>query len=81
MAKNKKATIPDTHVLRALMEEYREMLREAEQAAKKVLGLDPHTEKFWDELTELAPQITWVGIRSNSIDEEILDLIDQLPED
>ena len=63
------------------MQEYQEMLREAERGVKKVLALDPQTEAFWDQLDEATPLITMVGDRSNSIWEEVLDLIDQLPED
>ncbi len=81
MPRAKAPAVPDTHVLKGLTEEYQEMLRDAEREVKKVLALNPQTEKFWDELTTVAPFITMVGDRSNSIWEEIVDLIDQLPED
>ena len=73
MAKAKTPAIPDTHTLRRLMEEYLEMLHDMEGGVKRLLALDPQTEKFWDEAAELAPHLTMVGARSNSIQEEILD--------
>ncbi len=63
------------------MEEYLQMLRDTERGVKKVLGLDPKKEEFWDELSELDPLLTMVESRSQSILEESLDLVDQLPED
>jgi hypothetical protein len=63
------------------MEDYLEMLQDAERAAKKILALDPQTEKFWDELSGSAHLFTLVGDRSETIWKEIDDLIDQLPED
>ena len=79
--KTKAAAVPDTHVLRVLMEEYLEMLRDAERGVKKVLSLDPQSEEFWDALSDLDPQVTMIEARSKSIQEESLDLLDQLPED
>jgi hypothetical protein len=67
MAKSKTPVVPDTHVLRALMEEYVEILREAERRTRKALSLDPH--------------LTFVASRTESIQEEIDELTDQLPED
>ena len=81
MPKAKVATYPDTKTLLVLMQEYEQMLRDAERAAKKILTLDPGTEKFWDELSDSANFFTMVGDRSDSIWEEIVRLIDQLPED
>lgn len=63
------------------MEEYLQMLRDAEHGVKKVLSLDAKKEEFWDELSELDPLLTLVESRSQSILEESLDLVDQLPED
>jgi hypothetical protein len=63
------------------MEEYQEMMREAQQGVKKVLALNPQTEKFWDELTDVATKISWVGSRSETLWDEIVRLIDELPED
>ena len=79
--KAKAATIPDTHVLEALMREYQEMLTEAQRGIKKLLSLDPHEEEFWDQLSDLDPTITLIESRSGGIHEEIDDLVDQLPED
>ncbi|MBZ5543895.1 MAG: hypothetical protein LAO07_09480 [Acidobacteriia bacterium] len=73
--------VPDTHVLKGLMEEYLEMLRDAQRGIKKVLSLDPRKEEFWDALSDLDPQITMIEARSKSIQEESLDLLDQLPDD
>lgn len=81
MAKSKAPSIPDTHVLRVLMEEYVQMLRDAERGVNKVLALDPQKEEFWDALSELDPLITLIESRSHSIWEESLALVDQLPED
>jgi hypothetical protein len=81
MARSKPATTPDTHVLRVLMEEYLEMLRDAERGVKKVLSLDPRKEEFWDALSDLDPLLTLIESRSNSIQEESLELVDHLPED
>ncbi len=81
MPRAKTATIPDTHVLRVLMEEYQEMLRDAERGVKKALSLNPQKEDFWDELSDLYPVLTMVESRSNSLQDEIEDLTDQLPED
>ncbi len=81
MPKAKAPAVPDTHVLRRLMEEYLEMLRETEKIVKKVLALNPQKEEFWDQLSEHAAEISMVGIRSNTIVEETDELIDQLPED
>lgn len=77
----KARTIPDTHALRVLMEEYLEMLNEAQLGVKKALSLNPHQEDFWDQLSELDPTITLIESRSNSIHELIDELTDQLPED
>ena len=76
-----KVTVPDTHVLKTLVEEYEQMLIEAQQGIRKLLSLDPHNEEFWDQLSDLEPTITLIESRSNSIHEEIDDLVDQLPED
>src|SRR2546428_11159446 len=81
MPKAKAPAVPDTHVLKRLMEEYLEMLREAEKTVKKVLALNPQKEEFWDQLSEHAAEISMVEIRSKTIVEEIDELIDQLPED
>ena len=81
MPKAKAPTVPDTHVLKRLLEDYQEMLRDAEKVVKKALTLDPQTEEFWDYISEHAAEIFWVGTRSNTIVEEIDELIDQLPED
>ena len=81
MAKSNASVIPDTHVLKRLMEEYLEMLRETEKITKKALALNPDKEEYWDHLSEHAAEISMLGIRSNTIVEEIDALIDQLPED
>ena len=81
MPRTKATSIPDTHVLKRLMEEYLEMLRETERTVKKVLALNPQTEEFWDQVSEHAADISMVGIRSTTIVEEIDNLIDKLPED
>jgi hypothetical protein len=79
--KAKTAAIPDTHVLKVLAQEYQQMLAEAQRGLKKLLSLDPQEEEFWDQLSELDPTITLIESRSNSIHQEIDDLIDQLPDD
>jgi hypothetical protein len=81
MPKTKTTTVPDVHVLKEFMEEYQGMMRDAQQGVKKVLSLNPQTEKFWDELTDVATKISWVGNRSETLWEEIVRLIDQLPDD
>ena len=81
MAKNKIPTLPDTRTLVTLLDEYQDMLRNSERAVKKILSFDPETERFWDELSTNAHLFTMVGARSESIWEEIVDLVDQLPED
>jgi len=81
MPRTKAPAIPDTHVLKRLMEEYVEMLRETEKAVKSILALNPETEEFWDQLSEHAAEISMVEIRSRTIVEEIDSLINQLPED
>jgi len=77
----KTTTVPDTHVLKVLAQEYQQMLAEAQRGVEKLLSLDPHQEEFWDQLSELDPTITLIESRSNSIHQEIDDLNDQLPED
>ena len=81
MPRTKAPSVPDTRVLKRLLEEYLEMLRETERIAKKALALNPGKEEFWDHVSEHAAEISMLGIRSNTIVEEIDDLIDQLPED
>jgi hypothetical protein len=81
MAKSKTPTVPDTHVLKVLAEEYLGMLDEARRDVKKLLTLDPQGEEFWDHLSEIEANITLIGSRSESIHEEIDTLIDQLPDD
>jgi hypothetical protein len=81
MPKTKAPAIPDTHVLKRLMEEYLEMLRETEKMVKKALALNPQKEEFWDHLSEHAAEISMVEIRSKTIVAEIDNLINQLPED
>ncbi len=81
MPKTKTPAIPDTQVLKRLMEEYLEMLRETEGIVKKALALNPQREEFWDHVSEHAAEISMVEIRSKTIVEEIDELIDQLPED
>ena len=81
MGKAKTSAVPDTHVLRVLIEEYLEMLTDAQRGIKKLLSLDPQKEEFWDQLSELDPTITLIESRSSSIHEEIDELTDQLPED
>ena len=81
MPKARAPAVPDTHVLKRLMEEYLEMLHETEKVVKKVLSLNPHKEEFWDHLSDHAAEISMLEIRSKTIVEEIDELIDQLPED
>jgi len=81
MPKAKPATIPDVRVLKHLMEEYQDMIRDTQQGVKGILALNPQTEEFWDELTDVATRISLVGDRSGTLWEEIVWLIDQLPED
>jgi hypothetical protein len=81
MPKSKASVVPDTHVLKRLMEEYLDMLRETERIVKKSLSLSPEKEEFWDHLSEHAAEISMLEVRSNTIVEEIDALIDQLPED
>ncbi len=81
MPKARGSTLPNTQTLSMLLREYQQMLVDAQRAAKRILALNPQTEKFWDELSDSASFFTLVGDRSNSIWEEIVDLIDQLPED
>lgn len=81
MGKTKSRTYPDTTDLRAFVEEYLQMLEDAGATAKKLLALDPQSEKFWEELSSHAHLFTQVGDRSNIIWEEIDQLIDQLPDD
>jgi len=81
MPKTKAPTIPDTHVLKRLMEEYLEMLRESEKIVKKALALNPQREEFWDYLSDHAAEISMLEVRSKTIVDEIDNLIDQLPED
>jgi len=81
MTKAKTLAVPDTQLLRDLMEEYQDMLREAAEGVKKALSLSPEKEKFWDALTDIYPVVTIVEARSNSIADEIEELIDQLPDD
>jgi hypothetical protein len=81
MPKPKAPAVPNTHTLRVLMEEYREMLRDAERGVGKVLALDPQNKDFWDAISDLHPTLTLVESRSKGIVEEIEGLIDQLPDD
>jgi hypothetical protein len=81
MPKTKAATIPDVRVLRDFMEEYQDMLRDAQQGVRRVLALNPQTEKFWDELTDVATKISLVANRSDTLWGEIVRLVDELPED
>jgi hypothetical protein len=81
MPKAETAAYPDTATLRMFMKEYAQMLREAERAAKKILSLNPQTERFWDALSESAALFTMIRARSGTIEEEIDSLIDQLPDD
>jgi len=81
MPKAEVSTHPNTETLLMLLREYQGMLVDAQRAAKRVLALNPQSEKFWDELSESASFFTLVGDRSNSIWEEIVELIDQPPED
>ena len=80
MSKAKAAAIPDVRFLKDFMEEYQEMMRDAQQGVKRVLALNPQTEKFWNELTDVATRISLVGSRSDTLLEEIVRLIDELPE-
>jgi hypothetical protein len=81
MAKSKVSAPPNTRTLLAMMEEYGQMLRDAERGVKKVLPIDPQKEEFWDGLSDLHPLLTLIESRSTGIVEEIEKLIDQLPED
>jgi hypothetical protein len=81
MPGTKSPAIPDTHVLKRLMGEYVEMLRDTEKAVKIILSLDPQKEEFWDRLSDHAAEISMVEIRSKTIVEEIDNLINKLPED
>lgn len=81
MPRTKIATYPNTKTLLALLHEYQQMLRDAERAAKRVLDLNPQTEKFWDELCDSAHLFTLVGDRSSTIWEEIVEDVDKLPKD
>jgi predicted transcriptional regulator len=80
MPKSKAPPVPDTRTLKHLLEEYLEMMHEAEKIVKKALALNSEKEEFWDHISEHAADISMLGIRSNTIVEEIDELIDQLPE-
>jgi len=77
----KTTTLPDTHVLKVLAQEYQQMLSQAQRGIERLLSLDPHEEAFWNQLSELDPVVTLIESRSNSIHQEIDELVDQLPED
>ena len=81
MTKARNATIPETQVLKVLLQEYHQMLLKARQGVDKLLSMNSDEEEYWDQLSELDPTITLIQSRSNSIHQEIDDLIDQLPED
>ncbi len=81
MPKTKAPAVPDTDLLKRLMEEYLEMLGETEKIVKKILGLNPQKEEFWDYLSDHAAEISMLEIRSKTILDEIDGLIEQLPED
>ena len=81
MQKSKASAVPDTLTLKHFMEEYLEMLREAEKGIKKALTLNPEKEEFWDFISDHAAEISMVEMRSKTIVQEIDELIDQLPED
>jgi len=81
MSRTKAPAIPDTKLLRLLMEEYLEMMREVKDITEKALALDPETEEFWDHVCDHAAEIDMLGIRSNTIVEEVDELIDKLPDD
>jgi hypothetical protein len=81
VTKARNATIPDTQVLKVLLQEYQQMLLKARQGVEKLLSMNADEEEYWDQLSELDPTITLIESRSNSIHQEIDDLIDQLPED
>ncbi len=81
MPKAKVSTVPSTKTLHAFLEEYQETLREAERGLKKVLSLNPQSGAYWDELTKLHPILTMAESSAHSIQEEIENLIDELPED
>jgi uncharacterized coiled-coil DUF342 family protein len=73
-------TIPAPHMLKVPAQDW-QMLAEAQRGLKKLLSLDPQQEEFCDQLSELDPTITLIESRSNSIHQEIDELIDQLPGD
>jgi hypothetical protein len=77
----KTTTLPDTHVLKVLAQEYQQMLTQAQRGIERLLSLDPHEEAFWNQLSDLDPIVTLIESRSNSIHQEIDELVDQLPED
>ena len=81
MPKVKTPALPNTRTLNRLLEDYEEMLGQTERLVKKIRSLDPRREEYWDTLAEHAAEISMLGIRSNTIVEEIDDLIDRLPED
>ncbi len=63
MARLRVASHPNTQTLIALLEDYKEMLHEAERAAKKIMALDSQTERFWEEVSDSAHLFTAVGSR------------------
>jgi hypothetical protein len=81
MPKGKAVTVPDVRVLKDFMEEYQDMMQDAQEGVKKVSALNPQTEKFWEELTDVATKISLVGSQSDTLWEEIVRLIDELPGD
>ena len=81
MPKGKAVTVPHVRVLKDFMEEYQDIMRDAQEGVKRVLALNLQTEKFWEELTDVATKISLVGSRSDTLWEEIVRLIDELPED
>jgi len=81
MGKVRTSAAPDTHVLRVLVEEYLEMLADAQRGIRRLLTLDPRKEDYWEQISDLDPTITLIESRSSSIHEEIEELTDQLPED
>jgi hypothetical protein len=61
MAKAKAPAIPDTHTLGRLMEEYLEMLHDAERGVRRLLALNPQKERksSGTRRQNLLPTLLW----------------------
>ncbi|HLI33550.1 MAG TPA: hypothetical protein VKW70_00780 [Terriglobia bacterium] len=77
----KKASISHETVERLAKELLTEAVKDYETTLEKVLRSRPGTDQYESHLCDLSVAASWLGIRSQSVQEAVDEYLDSLPDD